>query len=293
LRRKLVARRIFDIGMRQLFEIGNFHADPHAANIVILPDNIVGYVDFGIVGQMDEELAESQSRYLEAVKDGRLNDAARALSEAALIPDRLRHRLPEFRAQLANQVRDWIGLVNSANAALRQKSIAQLLLHNIGLIREYGFELTANSMRYYRALIIADVIILQLDPDFDTVRSLGRYFQNREARQLRKDMNYQNMIWTAADYFRLWLTGPHIYRGLARYLRRSEEEFGVVSSRFTILYQGLAKASLLAFLIVIGAGLAGLPDVGHYLRFPFSLNWRWFAPFLLICWRVSYLASQR
>lgn len=291
--RKLVARRIFDIGMRQLFEIGNFHADPHAANIVILPDNIVGYVDFGIVGQMDEELAESQSRYLEAVKDGRLNDAARALSEAAIIPDRLRQKLPEFRALLATQVRDWIALVSNPDAALRQKSIAQLLLRNIGLIREQGFELTANSMRYYRALIIADVIILQLDPDFDTVRSLRRYFQNREARHLRKEMNAQNLTWTVADYFQLWLDGPRIFRRLSRFLRRSEEEFGVASSSFAVFYRGLAKASLLAFLIVIAARLAGQPDVGQYLHFPFSLNWRWFAPFLLICWRVSYLGSQR
>src|SRR5262249_40945051 len=137
---KVVARRMFDIGLRQLFEVGSFHADPHAANIVILKGNVVGYVDFGIVGQMDEELAESQSRYLEAVKDGRIRDAARALSESVVVPENQQKRLPDFRARLGNQVRDWIARVSNPDARLQQKSIAQLLLDNIRMIREFGFE---------------------------------------------------------------------------------------------------------------------------------------------------------
>jgi ubiquinone biosynthesis protein len=292
LRLKLVARRMFDIGMRQLFEVGNFHADPHAANIVVLEDNVVGYVDFGIVGQMDQELAESQSQYLEAVKDGRIDDAARALSEVAIIPEGLRSGLPAFRARLANQVRGWIQHVNDRGAELRKKSIGQLLLDNIGLIRDAGFELTANSMRYYRALIIADVTILQLDPEFDTVRSLRRYFQNREVRQLRMKMNAQDITQTVAEYFQLWLDGPRVFRGVARFLRRSEEEFGVVASTFTTLYHGLARASLIGFLIVIAARIAGHPDVSWYIHFPVRLDWRWFAPFLLLCWRVASLATR-
>ena len=292
LNRKLVARRIFEIGLRQLFEIGSFHADPHAANIVILKDNVVGYVDFGIVGQMDEELAESQSRYLEAVKDSRINDAARALSETVIVPERLQRKLPEFRARLANQVRDWIALVNNPNSALRQKSIAQLLLDNIVLIRKFGFELMENTMRYYRALIIADVIVLELDPEFDTVRGLSRYFRRREIRQLRTAANAQSLIWTSVDYFHLWLNGPRIARQLSRFLRRQEEDFGVAVSQYVALYQAFARGCILAFMIVVIAALFGVPDVGPYIGFPISLNWRWFAPFLLVWWRVFSIVSR-
>jgi len=41
-----------------------------------------------------------------------------------VIPARLQNRLPEFRAHLANQVRDWIAHLNNRDAELRQKSIA-------------------------------------------------------------------------------------------------------------------------------------------------------------------------
>jgi ubiquinone biosynthesis protein len=292
LQRKVVAQRIFFIGMRQLFEIGRFHADPHAANIVILRDNVVGYVDFGIVGQMDEELAESQSHYLQALKDGRINDAARALSESVVVPEKYQHRLPEFRARLADQVGDWVVRVNNPHAMLRRKSIAQLLLDNIQLIREYGFELMDNTMRYYRALIISDVIVLQVDPDFDTVRSLRRYYRNRQVRQLRTELTLNNVTWTAAEYFDLWLAGPRILTQLSSFLRRNEESYGVAVAQYTGLWRGLANGSFILLLAVLVARLLGYPDVAAIIKFPVSLNWRWFAPLLLLCWRITRLLAR-
>lgn len=292
LRRDVVARRIFEIGLRHLFEVGLFHADPHASNIVVLKENVIGYVDFGIVGQMDEELAEAQARYLEAVKDNQINEAARALSETIIVPERCETKLPEFRARLGNQIRDWIARVTKPDATLREKSIARLLLDNLELIGQYGFELSENTMRYYRALIIADVVVLQIDPGFDTVRSLQRYFHAREVRRLRRRINRRSLLWTSAEYFDLWMSGPRLQRQLSRYLRRQEETFGVAAAQYTALYRGLASLSFVGFLIVVIAGVFGATDLQRFIGFPFSLDWRWFAPFLLACWRVASLVSR-
>jgi ubiquinone biosynthesis protein len=40
---------------RQLMEFGYFHADPHPANTLVMPDGRVSLVDFGIIGYLDEE----------------------------------------------------------------------------------------------------------------------------------------------------------------------------------------------------------------------------------------------
>ena len=40
---------------RQIMEFGFFHADPHPANTIVMPDGRVGLVDFGITGYLDEE----------------------------------------------------------------------------------------------------------------------------------------------------------------------------------------------------------------------------------------------
>src|SRR6202043_3473384 len=44
------ARNVIDNFLGDAFRHGLFHADLHPANLMILPGNVVGYIDFGITG---------------------------------------------------------------------------------------------------------------------------------------------------------------------------------------------------------------------------------------------------
>src|SRR5699024_8722666 len=54
--KKLIAERIADAMFEQVLEHGFFHGDPHPGNIFVLPNNKVSFIDFGMVGQLSEEL---------------------------------------------------------------------------------------------------------------------------------------------------------------------------------------------------------------------------------------------
>jgi ubiquinone biosynthesis protein len=289
---KLVARRMFEIGMRQLFEVGTFHADPHAANIVILPNNVVGYVDFGIVGEMDEDLGDAQSRYFQAVKDGRIAEAARAMSEMVVVPSDIRNRLPAFRRRLEDLVREWLRHITNPDSTLREKSTAQLLINNIAVIREFGFSLIEDAMRYYRALIIADVVILQLDPQFDGVQSLRRYYSRRQVRQLRAGFSRQNTLRTLSSYAELWLAGPTIAADLQRRLRSGEGQVAEVLSRLDRFYLGLARMSAAGFVLVLILRAFGIKDLGPLLRMPFHLDWLVMSVLLFVTWRLAVIFKR-
>lgn len=43
-----------EVLLKQIFEDGFFNADPHPANIVLLPNNKIGLIDFGQVGKLNE-----------------------------------------------------------------------------------------------------------------------------------------------------------------------------------------------------------------------------------------------
>jgi predicted unusual protein kinase regulating ubiquinone biosynthesis (AarF/ABC1/UbiB family) len=49
--------------LNQVFVFGCFHADLHPANLYVLPDNAIGYVDFGMVGQLPDGVRDSLTRY--------------------------------------------------------------------------------------------------------------------------------------------------------------------------------------------------------------------------------------
>ncbi len=53
--KKIISKRIMDCGLKQLFELGFFHADMHPGNIIIMPNNKIGLLDFGIVGTLSQE----------------------------------------------------------------------------------------------------------------------------------------------------------------------------------------------------------------------------------------------
>jgi len=52
----LVAHRLADSFIKQYFEYGYFHADPHPGNIFVLPGNKLMFLDFGMIGLLDSQL---------------------------------------------------------------------------------------------------------------------------------------------------------------------------------------------------------------------------------------------
>jgi ubiquinone biosynthesis protein len=53
-----VARSGAELYVEMIFKHGVYHADPHPGNIVLLPGNVIGLLDFGMVGRIDEQLRE-------------------------------------------------------------------------------------------------------------------------------------------------------------------------------------------------------------------------------------------
>ena len=53
--KKLLAKNVLDSYLQQLFLDGFFHGDPHPGNIMILENNVLCYLDLGMMGTFDEE----------------------------------------------------------------------------------------------------------------------------------------------------------------------------------------------------------------------------------------------
>lgn len=53
---KKVAHQLLDIFIKQIFEHGFFHADPHPGNIFILEDNRISLLDWGMTGRLSKSI---------------------------------------------------------------------------------------------------------------------------------------------------------------------------------------------------------------------------------------------
>ena len=66
----VLARRGARAFIKMLLEDGLFHGDPHPGNLKAMSDNRVGFIDFGMVGRLDERRRLEVMSFMRAMTEG-------------------------------------------------------------------------------------------------------------------------------------------------------------------------------------------------------------------------------
>lgn len=77
----LIARRGAILAFKATFQHGFFHADPHPGNIFVLPDNVIGLVDFGMMATLSLRDRERLAKLVYFISISDEKRVARALTE--------------------------------------------------------------------------------------------------------------------------------------------------------------------------------------------------------------------
>ena len=145
--------------LRQVFQFGLFHADPHPGNVLFLPGNRVGFVDFGMFGRLDPSERRRMAFIFWALAEGdyeAVGGQLLRLSEFTPGAD------PDgFRAALADTVEDWYG------GSAADFSIARLLLAELALGAGHGIVFPRGLMLLARALVNLEATAMIVDPQLN------------------------------------------------------------------------------------------------------------------------------
>ena len=177
-----VARTLYGIYMRQLFETHFVHADPHPGNIFVHPrqatgdgaaDFVLAFVDFGMMTEIPERLRASLREFAIALGT---RDARRLvesyISAGTLLPEADVERLVEAHRAVLD--RFWgIQLAELRDAALDLGS--QLALEYRDLLLEAPVQLQADMLFALRAVGLLAGLCTQLDEGFDPWRETVPY----------------------------------------------------------------------------------------------------------------------
>jgi ubiquinone biosynthesis protein len=175
---RLLLRSVLEQTMRHRV----FQADPHPANLIMLDGGKLGWVDFGMMGWLDEHTWLQQFRLRTEVAFGRIHGAYERLLD--LFQPLPPADLSGFELKVKAIVRDWMEASSSPNASFQEKSSGYFFVRLFGAIRGSGLSLPANVTRLYRTVIVADRIMLRLDPEIDWIPILQRFIETEAKRQL-------------------------------------------------------------------------------------------------------------
>jgi ubiquinone biosynthesis protein len=174
----LLMRSILEQSMRHRL----FHADPHAGNLIVMPGGTLGWIDFGMLGWLDERLWRAQFRMREAVVEGRIYAAYQELlTTLEPLPP---IDLTAFESEVTDIFHEWTVASSAPTASLLEKSSGFAFLRILDAVRRAGLQLPTSLVRLYRAIFVGDIVMLKLDPTIDWVPIMRRFVTGEEWRQL-------------------------------------------------------------------------------------------------------------
>ena len=220
--REKLARQIMRNQLMQALRYGFFQADPHPANLILMEDGRLGYVDFGIVGELDES---TKRDIVDMALFEMLDDWE------ALWPIILRYGKPTEKTDLRAFKADFKALSarykQEGTKAFAARSLGFYIEGQLRLYHKHHMNVATGWATYMRGVIVYGNTAAMLSEEMNFMRDNLPIFWELKARQTADGLTPER-IWTEG----VVRQGYDMLRGLRALsvlLRRAEEgEFSLL-----------------------------------------------------------------
>lgn len=152
---KIVSERLVRSFLDQALVIGVFHGDPHPGNLRFFPDNKVGYLDFGQVGMLSDEMKRYFADLIIGLMRGDIDLLARTVYYMSSMPEHLDE--DQFKTDL-EVLRD-----KYYNLPFRDIHIGKVMTDLFAVTKKHSIRIPKNYTLLAKALITLEGIITSLD----------------------------------------------------------------------------------------------------------------------------------
>ncbi|MFN6039109.1 MAG: ABC1 kinase family protein, partial [Bacteroidota bacterium] len=156
---KVIARRLAVAYIKQIFDHGFFHADPHPGNLFVLPGNVICFIDYGMMGNIMQRDLEQLGRMFNAVRSKDVRKILFAIQQLSDQPVVKKKRALE--ADLNEFVQ------NHAFRTVDKNEMSTILLDLKDIIVKYGLKAPSHFFLLGRSMLAAEGVIRQLDPELN------------------------------------------------------------------------------------------------------------------------------
>jgi ubiquinone biosynthesis protein len=250
----LIAKREINSFFKQVLMDGFFHADPHPSNVYILDDNVVCFLDYGMMGILDQEfredLADLVIHYLENNVKGVMNQ----LVYMGIINENI--DMKAFKNDLTGIMYRFYGVgLNEMHGGLNGL---------ISLMRKYNVQIPGEISLLIRGIALVEDTGERLDPNFNPVEA----FKPMARSVMRQRVSPSHMIDFIKDnIFEVEHLMKTLPQNLSKVLYRIEE--GKIN--IEVEHKGLERISnklstaLIIAALLIGSAIIMQTDQGVYL----------------------------
>jgi predicted unusual protein kinase regulating ubiquinone biosynthesis (AarF/ABC1/UbiB family) len=156
---------------QSLMFCGFFHADVHAGNIMVLDDGKVAYIDFGIVGRMDQKIWTALLCLVEALGNQNYTQMAKALVELNATSGDV--DINKFSKQLEKIFKDFNVIGNQIidEGTIDEAGINNLMLELTAVSEQNGLKFPREFALLFKQFLYFDRYVKILAPELNIINS--------------------------------------------------------------------------------------------------------------------------
>ena len=241
-----IARKGLNIYLKQIFEVGIFHADPHPGNILIKPNGKIGLIDFGMVGK----LVQSQKYAFAGVFISLANKDAKSMATnlRRLAIDHEINDMRAFEYDLNDLIQDYVVLAHE------DVGVKDFMVRLQKLAYKYKLQIPGVIFLILRSLSILEGTAKTLDPKFDILENIKPYGIKLIAEQYSLKNISGELSHTISQAFSLLYNLPLEMRDIVKQIRKGKIVLNTRQIGFEKYQRQLDfMANRLVMAIIIGA----------------------------------------
>ncbi|HSI85801.1 MAG: ABC1 kinase family protein [Candidatus Methylacidiphilales bacterium] len=251
-----LATRLTDVLMKQIFVHGFFHADPHPGNVYVLPNAVVGFFDFGMMGHLDERGRQSFADLIWGIVERDqvgVSGALLKLSQCETEPSRL---------TLEFDVGEFIH--RHFYRPVEEIEFGKLIMQLLQITSHHGLRMPPDLFILLKAMGMMEALVRELSPKHDLILQAAPFIAQVRLNRYNPNKLAQGMVEFGYDFVELARQMPSELRKIFSQLKTGETQFVFKHEGLEPLDKTLDRISnRISFAMVLAALIVGSSIIVH------------------------------
>jgi ubiquinone biosynthesis protein len=167
-----IGRTGFYAYMKQIFEDGFFHGDPHPGNLIVTGKGELVFLDFGIMGIIRPEKRHIFTNLILSILENDVDLMIRSLERLGV----------RIRPEEVDNLRDdlYVTLMDYSEFRLKEVNFSQVILELTSVMRRYSMRVPMNLMLMLKVIMMVADVGKSLDPEFNFSSYVAPFMEELE-----------------------------------------------------------------------------------------------------------------
>jgi ubiquinone biosynthesis protein len=175
-RKKIIIKKLADSIFKQIFVYKIFHADPHPGNMLLIKDDNIALLDFGIIGNINQEMLNKLKLTFTSLIIGDPEKLTESFIQLGIAKNKV------DKKKLSNDLKNL--LKEYYNTSIEKVDLGLILNKSFYVAKKNKLHLPSELILLGKSIITLEGVCAEIDPTFNIVETYKPYLIEMEKKEI-------------------------------------------------------------------------------------------------------------